>query len=92
MLLMPCTLAQAHGWQTENAFKRDQFPCPKCGMMLEKSGEVELRGQTYPVFQCDQCIVRVEMFGEPFNTALTFAVDGVGTPFDPASEGDSLPS
>jgi hypothetical protein len=70
----------------------DKFPCPKCRRLLEQSGEVELRGQTYPVFQCDQCVVQVEMFGEPFDSALTFAVDGAGMAFDPASEDDALPN
>ncbi len=59
--------------------------------MLPKSGEVEVAGQTYPVFQCDDCIVKVEMYGQPFEVALTFAVDGAGTPFDPAYPGDALP-
>jgi hypothetical protein len=84
-------MAQAHGWHTESAFMRDTFPCPKCRRTLHNSGEVEVAGQTYPVFQCDDCIVKVEMFGEPFDAALTFAVDGAGTPFDPASPGDTLP-
>jgi hypothetical protein len=32
------------------------------------------------------------MFGEPFESALTFAVDGAGTPFDPATPDGSLPA
>jgi hypothetical protein len=70
---------------------RNTFPCPKCGCVLNKSGEVAVNGQTYPVFQCDTCTAQVPMFGEPFEVALTFAVDGAGTPFDPASPGDALP-
>jgi hypothetical protein len=58
--------------------------------MLTRSGEVEIEGTTFPVFQCDECIVEAEMFGEPFETALTFAVDANGQPFDPASDDGQL--
>jgi hypothetical protein len=69
----------------------DSFPCPKCGRKLQRSGEVEVEDATFPVFQCDECIVQVEMYGEPFESALTFAVDAEGKPFDPASESGELP-
>ncbi len=69
----------------------DTFPCPKCGRRRTRSGEVEIEGTTFPVFQCDECISQVEMFGEPVEAALTFAVDARGQPFDPASEDGELP-
>ena len=68
----------------------DTFPCPKCNRNLTRSGEVEVEGATFPVFQCDECIVEADMFGEPFETALTFAVDAQGQPFDPASDDGTL--
>jgi len=69
----------------------DTFPCPKCGRTLRRSGEVSVEGAVFPVFQCDECIAPVEIYGEPFETALTFAVDAQGKPFDPAGEGGDLP-
>ena len=69
----------------------DNFPCPKCTRKLARSGEVEVEGATFPVFQCDECIVQVMMEGEPFDAALTFAVDAAGKPFDPASDTGELP-
>jgi hypothetical protein len=68
----------------------DTFPCPKCNRVLNRSGEVEIEGTDFPVFQCDECIVQTQMFGEPFETALTFAVDAEGKPFDPASDDGKL--
>ena len=83
-------MAQAHGWHTESAFMIDQFPCPKCGRTLRRSGEFAVNGVEFPVFQCDECIVEAEMYGEPFETALTFAVGADGKPFDPATEDGEL--
>ncbi len=68
----------------------DTFPCPKCGRRLQRSGEVEVEGATFPVFQCDECIVPWEVEGEVFDTAFTFAVDAEGKPFDPAAENGGL--
>jgi hypothetical protein len=31
------------------------------------------------------------MYGEPFETAFTFAVDAEGQPFDPATDSGELP-
>jgi hypothetical protein len=67
------------------------FPCPKCGRRLEKSGEIEHEGNFCPVFQCDECLVAVSMFGEPIEVALTFAVDDQGRAFDPATDDGGLP-
>jgi hypothetical protein len=69
----------------------DTFPCPKCNRTLARSGEVVVEGATFPVFQCDECLATVQMFGEPFEVALTFAVDAEGKPFDPAAADGHLP-
>ena len=69
----------------------DTFPCPECGRALLRSGAVAVEGADFPVFQCDECVVQTEMFGEPFEAALTFAVDAKGQPFDPASDDGQLP-
>jgi hypothetical protein len=69
----------------------DTFLCPKCGRTLRRSGEVSVEGADFPVFQCDECTVEVQMYGEPFEAALTFAVDAQGKPFDPAADSGELP-
>jgi hypothetical protein len=60
--------------------------------MLSKSAEVfdPDRGEC-SVFQCDECVVEVTMFGKPVDIALTFAVDRDGRAFDPATPDGSLP-
>jgi hypothetical protein len=59
-------------------------PCPKCGRTLEQSGEVTAGGHgPFPVFQCDDCIVDADVFGETFPVAYTFALDEQGRVFDP---------
>ncbi len=65
--------------------------CPKCGRLLTQSGEAGVGGETFPVFQCDECIVQTDMMGVPVEVALTFAVDGSGKAFDPASPDGKLP-
>jgi hypothetical protein len=59
--------------------------CPKCGKSLEAEGAITVDGAECPVFQCDACVVSVEMFGERFDGAFTFAVAPGGRPFDPAA-------
>jgi hypothetical protein len=61
------------------------YHCPGCSRPLEKSGEINCERGRCSVFACDHCVVVQEMFGEPFPMALTFAVDVVGRPFDPAA-------
>jgi hypothetical protein len=63
------------------------FPCPKCGRLLKQSGEVTVMpaGKVIPTFQCDECLVTADFCGEPFEMALTFALDESGQPFDPAA-------
>jgi hypothetical protein len=69
----------------------DTFPCPKCGRTLTRSGEVEVEGADFPVFQCDECVTPWTVEGEVFDTAFTFAVDADGNPFDPAADEGELP-
>jgi hypothetical protein len=69
----------------------DTFPCPKCGRTLARSGEIEVEGTAFPVFQCDECVAPWQVEGEVFDTAYTFAVDADGQPFDPTAEGGELP-
>lgn len=67
------------------------FPCPHCGRSLEQTGTVTSEGRTRPVYQCDDCIVRADFGGEPFELNLTFCLDERGRPFDPATPDGSLP-
>lgn len=60
--------------------------CPRCGDELHSTGSIEMDGETMPVFQCDRCVVTAEVFGEPFEVALTFAVNAAGQPVDPADD------
>lgn len=60
--------------------------CPRCGVELHASGSIEQDGEVMPVFQCDACVVSKEIFGEPFDVALTFAVNAAGQPVDPADD------
>jgi hypothetical protein len=69
----------------------DTFPCPKCGRRLTRSGEVEIEGTTFPVFQCNECMTHWTVEGEEFDVTYTFAVDAEGKPFDPAAEDGNLP-
>lgn len=59
--------------------------CPKCSRQLQQSGVVQIGADTFPVFQCDECLQAVELFGTSFEVALTFALDAAGKPFDPAA-------
>ncbi len=59
--------------------------------MLDQSGETTVDDQTFPVFQCDECLDTVDIGGAPFEVALTFSLDKEGKPFDPASPDGSLP-
>jgi hypothetical protein len=62
------------------------FPCPKCRRPLEPNGEITLNGVKAPldVYQCPECTRVVDLFGEPIEVALTFAVGPDGVAFDPA--------
>ena len=52
--------------------------CPKCGRILFQSGEALLEDVRLPVFQCDECMVEVDMLGEKTDAALTFTLDENG--------------
>jgi hypothetical protein len=51
---------------------------------LAPSGEVEVEGVRFPVYQCDECIDPWVVEGETFETCLTFAVGADGKLFNPA--------
>lgn len=58
--------------------------CPKCGVLLHCSGELTIGGDVVvPVFQCDDCVHTVELFGKPQEVAYTFALNASGEPIDP---------
>lgn len=67
------------------------FPCPGCLSELTASGTVSINPVSFPVFQCGTCVRPVVLFGEPFDVALTFAVDEDGVAFDPASDALGIP-
>jgi hypothetical protein len=52
--------------------------CPSCGASLPATGEVEVAGEPYGVYQCDNCIVPWDFDGAKFDSALTFALDTDG--------------
>ena len=68
------------------------FPCPKCSRLLTQSGEAIVFDQYFPIFQCDNCLVRVELFGVMREITFTFALNEDGIPFDPATPDGSLPA
>ena len=52
--------------------------CPGCGASLAATGEVEVSGERFGVYQCDTCVVPWDFNGATFDTALTFALDSDG--------------
>lgn len=52
--------------------------CPKCGRILIQSGEAHYDDVRLPVFQCDECLVEVDLVGEKSQAALTFTLDENG--------------
>ena len=64
----------------------DTWHCPGCGAQLESVGTMTLGDCECSVFQCDTCVVSKPICGEPFDVALTFAVNDAGKPFDPADD------
>ena len=64
----------------------DSFPCPKCSRRLIRSGEVSIGDETFPVFQCDECLATVDLFETTIEVALTFAVGADGVAFDPVED------
>lgn len=64
----------------------DKWPCPLCGAELASSGVLVANAQECSVFQCDDCTIVKPVFGEPFEVALTFAVNDEGQAFDPVDD------
>lgn len=62
------------------------YHCPKCSALLHATGSITMEGVACPVFQCDTCVVTKPIFGEPFEVAVTFAVNPQGQPFDPVDD------
>jgi hypothetical protein len=46
--------------------------CPKCNRRLLIAGQLTLLDAVERVYQCDECLEVVEIFGQPFEVALTF--------------------
>jgi hypothetical protein len=59
------------------------FPCPRCNRPLEPTGIGAAFGEEFVAYQCDNCIVSAELFGERYELPYTFAVDARGRIFDP---------
>jgi len=64
------------------------YHCPKCTRELPPSGTLSLGSEDVTIFQCDECLQKVEMMGDTFEVAFTFAVRGDGSWFDPKTESD----
>lgn len=65
----------------------DRFACPKCGTLCEWCGSiVDPSGTALAVYQCDEegCQTVLELDGQAFPAAYTFAVGPDGKAFDPA--------
>jgi hypothetical protein len=45
---------------------------------LAATGEIDVSGERYGVYQCDTCTVPWNFDGATFDTALTFALDSDG--------------
>lgn len=76
----------------QRANKPGPVHCPRCGRSLEASGVVTTDGRSFPVYQCDDCVVNAATDGgEPIPAALTFCVDENGKAFDPATSAGALP-
>ncbi|HEV7301597.1 MAG TPA: hypothetical protein VGN72_19690 [Tepidisphaeraceae bacterium] len=66
------------------------FPCPKCNRPLRASGEItDESGNTYPTYQCDECIKVTNVFGKQMELHLTFMVKD-GKAYDPAEPDGEL--
>jgi ribosomal protein L37AE/L43A len=67
----------------------ETFTCPKCQRPAERSGEVSVGRDTYPVYQCETCVVKWTLGATTLDAAFTFAVDAYGRAFDPADPNDA---
>lgn len=57
--------------------------CPKCQVELERSGEADVDGVHFDVYQCDGCVVPWMFDGETFDVCFTFAIDASGRMIHP---------
>lgn len=65
----------------------EKYHCPSCSRLLDACGAVSVDGgEEMPVFQCDDCVKPVVLFGESIELALTFYVNAQGQPVDPAAD------
>ena len=71
-------------------FMAQTLPCPKCGRRLQACGELTIGAEVFACYQCDECLVTVEMFGERHEAALSFCVGADGKAFDPAAPDGKL--
>jgi len=62
------------------------YHCPKCSRQLPPSGTLAADNEEVTIFQCDECLQTVNMMGEDWEVAFTFAVRGDGSWFDPKQE------
>jgi hypothetical protein len=65
------------------------YHCPRCGAELQSSGVLAVDAVEMPVFQCDTCTVKRELFGAgsgEIELAFTFAVNAAGQPVSPGDE------
>jgi hypothetical protein len=65
---------------------KSQTTCPRCKRKLEQCGEVGVEGETYAVFQCDDCIVPMKFGNDSIDGAYTFALRPDGSTFDPRAD------
>lgn len=59
-----------------------KIPCPKCSRSLPPSGELTIESQVFPVYQCDECFVQRDVFGEMMDLPFTFYLNADGQPVD----------
>jgi hypothetical protein len=59
-----------------------EVKCPGCSTPLQATGELDVDGTTYGVFQCERCILPWTVDGVTLDAALTFALDTDGRVLD----------
>jgi len=62
------------------------YHCPKCTRQLPSSGTLAVGDEEVTIFQCDECLQAVNMMGENWEVAFTFAVRADGSWFDPKAD------
>ena len=61
----------------------DTYACPKCSRKLSRCGEIESKSTCFSVFRCIECLMTVDLQGEPAELPFTFAVDETGRAIRP---------